>query len=93
MKLYRRKTGTTFTSFYDGWDYGAYELTDAPGEYLVFLGRMSANKHPLGAIHIAQAAGMPIVLAGAPETAPEQVYFDTAIEPHIDGTEVSYIGV
>ena len=77
---------------YNGCDFGAFEPSYEPGQYLAFLGRMSYDKNPLDAIRIAQAAGMPIVLAGQAQQAKEEAYFEKEIEPLIDGERVRYIG-
>ncbi len=77
---------------YNGCDFGAYQPSYEPGQYLAFLGRMSHDKNPLDAIHIAQAAGMPIVLAGKAQQAKEERYFAEEIEPLIDGKMVRYLG-
>ena len=53
-------------------DVDAYDLSDGSGGYLVFLGRMGAHKNPVDAIRIARAAGMPIVLAGQPQSPEEK---------------------
>jgi glycosyltransferase involved in cell wall biosynthesis len=53
---------------------------------------MSREKNPLGAIHIAQATGMPIVLAGKPQNAAEEAYFRDEVQPLIDGERVRWIG-
>jgi len=47
-----------------GIDVRAFPLSERPGEYLLFLGRMLPDKGPRDAIGVAHAAGMPIVLAG-----------------------------
>lgn len=73
-------------------DFDAYDLAVPNGEYLAFLGRMGSHKNPLDAIRIAKAAGMPIVLAGAPQSAGENEYFEKEIKPLIDGKQVRHIG-
>lgn len=77
---------------YNSCDFDAYECRRAPGEYLAFLGRMSFNKNPLGAIRLAREVGMPIVLAGNPQDGPEELYFAEHIKPLIDGNRVRHIG-
>jgi glycosyltransferase involved in cell wall biosynthesis len=79
--------GRAFPVIYNGIDFSAYMPSFEPGRFLAFLGRMSPEKNPLGAIHIAQQAGMPIVLAGKP-----QEYFRTKVQPLIDGERVKWIG-
>ena len=77
---------------HNGIDFDSCEVSEAPGEYLAFLGRMSPQKSPLDAILIATKLAMPIVLAGEPWYEGEHDYFDEQIKPCIDGTHVSYIG-
>ena len=77
---------------YNGCDFSRFDPSFEPGKYLAFLGRMSHDKNPLGAIRIAQRAGMPVVLAGVPQSAKEEKYFDQEIKPLIDGVNVRYIG-
>jgi len=77
---------------YHGVDFDSFEVSEAPGEYLAFLGRMAPEKSPLDAIRIATKLGMPIVLAGEPWYEGEHEYFHEQIKPRIDGTHVAYIG-
>lgn len=81
-----------FPVIYNGCDFDAYEPSYEPGRYLAFLGRLSPEKNPLGAIQIAQAVGMPLVMAGQPQNASEMAYFKEKIEPLIDGDQVRWIG-
>lgn len=81
-----------FPIVYNGCDFSGYELREEPGEYLAFLGRMSVAKNPAGAIAIAKACGLPIVLAGQPQNATEEHYFNTEVKPHVDGKNVRWIG-
>jgi len=77
---------------YNGCDFSTYDPSFEPGSYLAFLGRMSYDKNPLGAIRIAKEAGLPLVLAGLPQSAKEEKYFEQEIKPLIDGVSVRYIG-
>ncbi|MEA3208447.1 MAG: hypothetical protein QOE70_1504 [Chthoniobacter sp.] len=86
------KLGREFPIVYNGCDFAAYEPSYEPGDYLAFLGRLSPEKNPLGAIRIAQAAGLPIVLAGQPQNENERRYFHAEIEPLIDNDKVRWIG-
>jgi glycosyltransferase involved in cell wall biosynthesis len=86
------KLGRKFPIVYNGCDFDAYDPCYEPGEYLVFLGRLSPEKNPLGAIRIAQAAEMPLIIAGQPQNESERRYFHGEIEPHIDGKDVQWIG-
>lgn len=75
-----------------GCDFDTYEASSEPGEYLAFLGRMGPHKNPVGAIAIARACGMPIRLAGSPQDASEQRYFEAEVEPLLDGKEIVWLG-
>lgn len=77
---------------YNSCDFDAYAFRPEPGEYLAFLGRMSHNKNPAGAIAITRELGMPIVLAGKPQDAVEEKYFAEEVAPLIDGDRVRHIG-
>ena len=77
---------------YNGCDFNAFDPSFAPGKYLAFLGRISNIKNPLDAIRIAQKVGMPIVLAGQPQSKAEEQYYEAKIKPLVDGKEVRYIG-
>jgi glycosyltransferase involved in cell wall biosynthesis len=87
------RLGREFPVIYNGVDFSAYDPSLEPGKYLAFLGRMSPEKNPLGAIRIAAAAGMPIVLAGRPQNAGEEAYFRNAVQPLIDGRKVRWVGL
>lgn len=86
------RLGRSFPVVYNGCDFGAYEPSFAPGKYLAFLGRMSHAKNPAGAIAIAKAVGMPLVMAGQPQNGEEQHYFAQEVQPHIDGERVRWLG-
>jgi len=60
-------------------------------DYLLWMGRMDPGKGPHRAIAAAVAAGLPLVLAG-PVQPGQKEFFRSEIEPHIDGTRVSYVG-
>ncbi len=61
------------------------------GEYLFWLGRMSADKGPVTAIEVARAAGMPLVLAGKLRLPEERRYFAEHVEPRLGGG-ITYVG-
>ncbi len=86
------RLGRKFPVIYNGVDFASYDASFAPGKYLAYLGRMSREKNPLDAIRIAQAADMPIVLAGRPQNAAEEQYFRDEVQPLIDGARVRWIG-
>jgi glycosyltransferase involved in cell wall biosynthesis len=81
-----------FPVVYNGCDFGAYTPRFEAGQYLAFLGRMSHAKNPRGAIEVARAAGLPLVLAGRAQNAEEEVYFEREVKPYIDGKNVRWVG-
>jgi len=66
---------------------GAFPFGGRPGRHLLFLGRMLADKGPAQAIRIAQAADMPLILAG-----PAQDGYDVREEPAVDGKRIRWVG-
>jgi glycosyltransferase involved in cell wall biosynthesis len=74
-------------------DVEAYRFHPDPGDYLVFLGRMSPEKRPDRAIEIARDVGMRLVLA-AKIDAKDQDYWEHAIEPLVRANTslVEYVG-
>ena len=69
----------------------SYKFQRKPGTYLAFLGRTSPEKGLDGAIEIARAAGMPLKIAAKVDKA-DQEYFETVIQPLLDGSEVEFVG-
>jgi len=61
------------------------------GPYLAFLGRLTAEKGPEAAIHIARAVGMPLRIAAKLPRA-EAAYFKKKLEPQIDGKKIELVG-
>jgi glycosyltransferase involved in cell wall biosynthesis len=60
-------------------------------EWLLWLGRIVPEKGPQRAIRVAKMANRPLILAGNVQPGHER-FFATEIEPHIDGTNVRYVG-
>ena len=60
-------------------------------DYLLFLGRMNAEKGAHRAIEVAREAGVPLRLAGKCREPLEQAYFDTQVRPHL-GDAIEYVG-
>ena len=61
------------------------------GSYLAFLGRLTADKGPDTAIHLARAANMPLRIAAKVPRA-ERGYFKERIEPLVDGKQIQLTG-
>jgi glycosyltransferase involved in cell wall biosynthesis len=70
-----------------------YEFQDSPsrGNYLAFLGRISPEKRPDVAIEVARRAGIPLKIAAKVDAA-DRTYFDTVIQPLLNGPGVEFVG-
>jgi glycosyltransferase involved in cell wall biosynthesis len=67
---------------YNGIDTSHFHFRAKPGDYLVFLGRISPEKRPDRAIEIARDTGMRLVIAAKVDPADEE-YYEAAIAPQI----------
>jgi glycosyltransferase involved in cell wall biosynthesis len=72
-------------------DVGDWPLVEHKDDYLLWVGRMTAEKGPHRAIAAARQAGMPLVLAG-PVQPGQESYFARQVEPQLDVERISYIG-
>jgi glycosyltransferase involved in cell wall biosynthesis len=72
-------------------DLDAYPVHTDRGEYLLFLGRMSADKGCHRAVEVALEAGVPLKIAGKMREPPEREYFETYVAPHL-GDGIEYLG-
>ena len=73
-----------------GIDRNRYRPGDGDGGYVAFVGRMTDQKRPDTAIRVAQAAGMPIRLAGTIDVG-NPGYFDAQVRPLL-GPKAEYVG-
>jgi glycosyltransferase involved in cell wall biosynthesis len=92
MRALAPKLQREFPIVHNGCDFAAYPASFESGNYLAFLGRHSAGKNPRGAIDVARASGLPIIVAGQPQNQQEEAYFDAEVRPLIDGQRVQWIG-
>jgi len=72
-------------------DFSLYPVHPHRGDYLLFLGRMTAAKGCHRAIAAALASGVPLKIAGKNREPEEQQYFREFVEPHLS-EEVEYLG-
>lgn len=70
-----------------GIPFDSFPFAPRAGPHLLFLGRMLADKGPAEAVRIAQAAELPLILAG-----PAQDGYDIRAEAAIDGERVRWVG-
>lgn len=78
---------------YNGIDPNRYVFHPSPDNppYLAFLGRISPEKGPHLAIEIAKRTGWHLKMAGKVDPV-DREYFESQIKPHIDGTQIEYLG-
>jgi glycosyltransferase involved in cell wall biosynthesis len=72
-------------------DVNAWPLCEHKDDYLLWIGRMTAEKGPHRAIAAARIAGVPLVLAGVIQPG-QQAFFDREVAPHVDGERVRFVG-
>ena len=75
-------------TIHHGIDIGSFEVGPG-GDSLVFFGRIHPDKGTATAIEVANQAGIPLVIAGIVQ---DREYFETSVEPHVDGDRVTYLG-
>ena len=68
-----------------------WPMQERKEDYVLWIGRMTAEKGPHRAIAAARAAGVPLVLAGVIQPG-QQAFFDREVAPHIDGDRVRFLG-
>lgn len=76
-------------TIHHGIDMAAFELRTAPGEYLLFFGRIHPDKGTIAAIDVAERAGLPLIIAGIVQ---DHDHFERHVKPRLDGERVRYIG-
>ncbi len=78
---------------YNGIEPDAYLFQEKPTQppYLAFVGRLSPEKGPEGAINIARATGLPLKMAGKIDSV-DRTYYDEKLKPLIDGEQIQYLG-
>ncbi|WP_375399325.1 glycosyltransferase family 4 protein [uncultured Amnibacterium sp.] len=72
-----------------GIDLTELDFSATPGEDLVAFGRIHPDKGTADAIRIARLAGRRLIICGIVQ---DQEYFEEAVDPHIDGDRVRYLG-
>jgi glycosyltransferase involved in cell wall biosynthesis len=72
-----------------GIDTGTFSVAAEPGEHLLYFGRIHPDKGTADAIEVARRSGRRLDIAGIIQ---DQAYFDSEIEPHVDGDQVRFLG-
>ena len=76
-------------TIHHGIDTDTFSLNPSAGGYLLFFGRIHPDKGTAEAIDVADATGLPLVIAGIVQ---DHEYFDQRVAPRLDGERVSFIG-
>ena len=72
-----------------GIDTAAFAVDPAPGDHLLYFGRIHPDKGTGHAIDVARRTGRRLDIAGIVQDEP---YFREVVEPHLDGENVRYLG-
>ena len=73
-------------------DLSVYPCKPHTGDYLLFLGRMSADKGCHRAIAVAMDLELPLKIAGKRREPKEREYFEEFVEPHLGIHGIEYLG-
>jgi glycosyltransferase involved in cell wall biosynthesis len=76
-------------TIHHGIDLSMFPCRAARGDYLVSFGRIHPDKGTADAIEIARRVGRRLVICGIVQ---DERYFADAVEPHVDGDQVIYLG-
>lgn len=74
-----------------GLDYHTFPFVPEFGDYLLSLSRISPEKGIHTAIEVAKKLKKRLVIAGKVDEK-DRLYFESAIEPHVDGDKVIFLG-
>ncbi len=76
-------------TIHHGIDTAAFAIDPAPGDHLLFFGRIHPDKGTAHAIDVARRSGRRLDIAGIVQ---DERYFREEVEPHVDGDRVRYLG-
>jgi len=83
--------GSCATVIYNGIDTAHYSFQERPGDYLLFVGRMSPEKGILDAIEIARRSRRRLVVLAKVNEANEHAYFTNEVLPRLKGLDVEVL--
>lgn len=75
-------------TIHHGIDTAAFGVASAPGDHLLYFGRIHPDKGTAHAIEVARRTGRPLDIAGIIQ---DHDYFRTEVEPHLSN-DIRYIG-
>jgi len=76
-------------TIHHGIDMRQFAARSSARDYLLFFGRIHPDKGTAEAIEVARRADLPLIIAGIVQ---DHGYFARAVEPHLDGDRVQFIG-
>jgi glycosyltransferase involved in cell wall biosynthesis len=76
-------------TIHHGIDLEQFTFVSTPGEYLLFFGRIHADKGVFEAIQIAQKCKRKLIIAGIIQ---DKVYFEEKVKPYINDDDICYVG-
>jgi Glycosyltransferase len=74
---------------YNGIDTALFPFMPEPEDYLLYFGRIHPEKGAHLAIEVARRTGRRLIIAGLIQ---DEQYFTDRVRPHIDGSQVEYVG-
>ncbi|MBI4318016.1 MAG: glycosyltransferase family 4 protein [Chloroflexi bacterium] len=78
-------------AIYNAIDVASFPFSDRKDDYMLFVGRMSADKGPHTAIDVAKRLGRKLLIAGKVGVEDEE-HFENVVKPMIDGKVVEFLG-
>jgi glycosyltransferase involved in cell wall biosynthesis len=76
-------------TIHHGIDLEQFTFIPTPGEYLLFFGRIHADKGVFEAIQIAQKCKRKLIIAGIIQ---DKAYFEEKVKPYINDDDIHYVG-
>ncbi|HEX8995968.1 MAG TPA: glycosyltransferase family 4 protein [Ktedonobacterales bacterium] len=74
-----------------GIDVASHPFSETPGDYLLFVGRISPEKGPERAIAIAKQCGIPLKIAAKIDPK-DRKFFEQTVKPLLDDPLIDYLG-
>ncbi len=78
-------------TIHHGVDVAAFPFNPDPGDYLIFVGRISPEKDPVRAIRVAKLAGIPLVIAAKVDPK-DRGYFEEKVRPLLNDPLIQFVG-
>ena len=79
-------------TIHHGLDFSAAPVSDAPGDYLLLVGRVMPEKGIAEAIEVARQTGIRLVMAAKVKHPDERALFEAVVQPAIDDGVVDWRG-